>query len=131
MAIDSGDLADLASKVKDALSVADLSAFSDLLDPDVTWGPPGDDVSGCHNRDQVIAWYNRARADGMNGQVTEVHLGDNALLVGLRVTGTQEAQDSGGATDRWQVLRVRNGRVVDIRGYPDRLEAAGQAGVAL
>jgi ketosteroid isomerase-like protein len=122
-------LAALASKVEFVLNSADLSAFAELLDPNVTWGPPGDLASGCHNREEVIAWYNRARAGGMAGHVTEVILGDDALLVGLRVTGTQEAADAGGAAERWQVLRVQDGRVVDIRGYADRSEAALHAGV--
>ncbi len=124
------DLDDLASKVEVVLNSADLSAFSQLLDPNVTWGPPGDQVSGCHNRDEVIAWYKRARAEGMAGEVTEVVPGHDALLVGLRVTGTGEAEEAGGVAERWQVLRVRAGRVVDIRGYPDRSEAAAQAGLA-
>ena len=123
------DLADLASKVPGALNAADLSAFSQLLDPGVTWGRPGDAASGCQNRAEVIAWYSRARAEGMAGEVFEVVLGDGALLVGLRVTGTQDARESGGVAERWQVLRVRGGRVVDIRGYPDRAEAATQAGI--
>lgn len=123
------DLDGLASRVQDVLDAADLTAFAELLDPDVRWGAPGDDEWGCHNRDQVIAWYNRARGQGMAGRVTEVVVGDGALLVGLEVTGTGEAEEAGGAAERWQVLRVRDGRVFDIRGYPDRSEAATQAGI--
>ena len=107
----------------------DLSAFGDLLDPDVSWGAPDDPVSGCHNRDQVIAWYNRARAQGMEGRVCEVAAGADALLVGTEVRGTQEADDAGGTVERWQVLKIRDGKVYDIRGYTDRHEAATQAGV--
>lgn len=77
----------------------------------------------------MIAWYDRARRKGMAGHVTEVVAGDDALLVGLQVTGTGEADAAGGVAERWQVLRVRGGRVVDIRGYPDRTEAAKQAGI--
>jgi hypothetical protein len=124
------ELADLASKIESVLNAADLSAFSEFLHPEVTWGAPGDDVHGCHNRNEVIAWYNRARSEGMAGQVTEVVLGNEALLVGLRVTGTEEAEEAGGVAQRWQVLRVRGGQVVDIRGYPDRTEAAVMAGVS-
>lgn len=123
------DLEALGWKVQEALNAADLSGFSELLDPNVTWGPPGDAVSGCHNREEVIAWYGRARAEGMRGQVTEVVAGDDVLMVGLRVEGTGEALDAGGVAERWQVLRVRGGRVVDIRGYPDRGEAASAAGI--
>jgi ketosteroid isomerase-like protein len=124
------DATDLASKVRQALDSADLSAFADLLDPGVTWGPPDDNVSGCHNRDQVIAWYGRARAEGMHGEVTEVVVGADALLVGLRVGGTAEAVEAGGVAERWQVLKLRHGKVTDIRGFPDRAEAAARAGVA-
>lgn len=124
------EIVDLASKVEAALNAADLSAFAALLDPDVNWGPPGDAVSGCHNRAQVVTWYERARAGGMSGQVTEVVAGEGVLLVGLRVEGTEEARQAGGVAERWQVLRVRQGRVVDIRGYPDRGAAAAAAGIA-
>jgi ketosteroid isomerase-like protein len=130
MCPDDSDLAHLASTFEAVLNSVDLSAFSELLDPEGTWGAPGDEVWGCHNREEVIAWYNRARADGMAAQVTEVVQGDGALLVGLRVMGTEEANEVGGVAERWQVLRVRGGRVVDIRGYPDRSEAAVQAGVS-
>ena len=123
------DLADLAGQIRAALTSTDLSRFEQFLDPGVTWGPPGDAVSGCQNRDEVIAWYNRARAEGMAGRVTEVVAGVDALLVGLRVTGTPAAIEEGGEAERWQVLRVRNGRVVDIRGFPDRAEAAAEARV--
>lgn len=123
------DLAELAARIPVVLDSADLSAFSELLDPGVRWGAPGDDQWGCHNRDQVVAWYDRARAQGMAGRVTEVMVGDGALLVGLEVTGTGEADAAGGTAERWQVLRVRHGLVFDIRGYADRGEAAMEAGV--
>jgi hypothetical protein len=53
-----------------------------------------------------------------------------ALLVGLKVSGTREAEGDGGEADRWQVLRVESGQIVDIRGFDDRHKAALRAGVA-
>jgi hypothetical protein len=123
------DLAELAVRVQQVLETEDLAAFSELLDPAVQWGPPDDTKSGCHNRAQVIAWYSRARAEGMTGRVTEVVVGDGALLVGMQVTRPAGGADEAESTGRWQVLRVRDGLVVDIRGYPERDQAAGQAGV--
>jgi hypothetical protein len=129
MSDDPGSLADLAANVRLALEGADPAAFGHLLDPAVRWGPPDDAVSGCHNRDQVIARYVGAKAQGMTGQVVEVVPGRDALLVGMLVNGTPAAEEAGGTLERWQVLAVRHGRIVDIRGYPDRAEAAARAGV--
>jgi ketosteroid isomerase-like protein len=90
----------LAQQVKTALEAADLAAFSDLLDPDVHWGPPDDPPPPCQNRDQVLSWYRRGRQAGVRARVSEtVVLGDR-ILVGLRVAGNQaaerEARQTGG-----------------------------------
>lgn len=125
-----GEPATLAERVRAALGSGDLDAIKDLLDPDARWGPPegpGDD--DCRNRDQVIAWWARARAAGARAVVTEVTAGPGTLLVGLEVTGTPAAQESGGAARRWQVLTIRGGRVADIRGFEDRTVAAARARV--
>ena len=53
------------------------------------------------------------------------------LLVGLTVM----RPDGGGKRDaeaaRWQVLTVREGRIVDIVGFDDRNEAVARAAVPL
>jgi hypothetical protein len=120
----------LAERIRSALESGDLDAIRDLLDPAAHWGPPegpGDD--DCRNRDQVIAWWSRARAAGVRATVTEVTAGPGTFLVGLEVTGTPAAQESGGAARRWQVLTIRRGRVADIRGFDDRTVAATRARV--
>jgi hypothetical protein len=61
--------------------------------------------------------------------VTEVTAGAGTLLVGLEVTGTPAAREAGGKAQRWQVLTLRGGRIVDIRGFDDRTAAADRAGV--
>ena len=128
MATDRQTMDRIAERVRAALDSADLASYGELLDPDVYWGPPGDDRSGCHNRAQVLAWYERGREAGGRATVTEMVAGEDRLLVGLRVTGTAGA--GGGATDRWQVLRVRDGLVVDIRGFDRREDAVAHAGLA-
>lgn len=128
MPTDPSPLSDVASRVRAALNSADLAQFRDLLDPNAQWGPPDDPASGCHNRDEVVAWYQRARDNGVRAKVTEVTVGAGKLLVGLQVAGSPAA-DQGGEADRWQVLTVRGGRVTDIRGFDDRDEAAARAGV--
>jgi len=120
---------DIVERIRSAIDTADLEEFADLLHPDVTWGPGDHSSSGCHNRREVLKWYRRARAAGRRGRVTEVVVGEGKLLVGLEVAERPEAFQQGEDTNRWQVLTLREGRVVDIRGFEDRDAAASSAGV--
>ena len=120
---------EVARRVRAALDDADLAAMRDLLHPDVQWGPPGDDRSGCHNRDEVLAWFQRARDAGARGEVAELVARGDKLLVGLWVRGTPAAVERGGEADRWQVLTLRAGRIIDIRGFERRADAVAFAGL--
>jgi ketosteroid isomerase-like protein len=125
-----GEPAELTERVKLALESGDLDAIRDLLDPGARWGAPeGPHEFDCKNRDQVVAWWANARAAGARAVVTEVTAGAGTLLVGLEVTGTQAADEAGGAVERWQVLTLRGDRIADIRGFDDRAAAAARAGV--
>jgi RimJ/RimL family protein N-acetyltransferase len=114
----------VAQQVRTAWEAADLAAISDLLDHEVHWGAPGDPSPSCQNRDQVLSWW-RGREAGVHARVSEtVVLGDR-ILVGLRLAG----RAAGGEAERWQVLTVREGRVVDIVGFDERSEAVAHAGL--
>jgi len=122
----------LAVQVRSALESGDLGDIRDLLASDARWGAPEDPGdTDCRDRDQVIAWWARARAAGARAVVTEVTVGTGTLLVGLEVTGTPAADEAGGAVRRWQVLTVRGDRIADIRGFDDRMAAAARAGVPI
>lgn len=121
---------ELAVRVRSALESGDLGDIRDLLASDARWGAPeGPGDADCANREEVIAWWARARAAGARAVVTEVTAGTGTLLVGLEVTGTPAADEAGGAAERWQVLTVRGDRIADIRGFDDRMAAAVRAGV--
>ena len=80
----------LSGRVRSALESGDLDAIRNLLDPDARWGAPeGPSDFDCRNRDQVIAWWARARAAGVQAVVTEVITGPGTLLVGLEVADEQ------------------------------------------
>jgi ketosteroid isomerase-like protein len=121
---------EMARQVRTALESADLTAFSDLLDPDVHWGAPDDAAPGCTNRQQVLTWYRRGRARGVHAAVTQLVVGGDKLLVGLKVVGNLAAAEDGAEVERWQVLTVAAGRIVDIRGFEDRVDAASCLGPA-
>jgi ketosteroid isomerase-like protein len=120
----------IAERVKAALESPDLTAMGDLLDPNVRWGAPDDPAPSCQNRRQVLDWYQRGRDAGVRARVTEVAVQGDSILIGLKVGGNPAAEQAGTDVDRWQVLTVEAGRVVDIRAFDDRTEAATRAGIA-
>jgi hypothetical protein len=134
MAGEARDISYLAAQIAAALESADLSAFRDLLDPAVRWGPPGSPAPPCQSREQVLTWYRRGRAEGTRASVTETVVSGDRILVGMTVTGRPSGESESGEgesadQDRWQVLAVRDGRVTDIVGFGDRDEAAAWAGL--
>jgi hypothetical protein len=94
----------------------------------VRWGREDDTPETCHTRAQVLDRIGKQRAAGMQTQVLEVVPGTEAVLVGLDV---KWPVSEGFARRRtiYQVMKVRDGHVVDIRGYDSRAEAAAQAGL--
>src|SRR5580692_7702317 len=114
---------EIAVLVRNALAAEDLSAFTELLDPAVTWGAPGSRNPSCKNRNQVLAWYQRGRDAGVQGSAYDVEVLGDRLLVSMSVRGTEGARERGGAALRFQVLTVRSGKVVDIVGFDDKTEA--------
>jgi hypothetical protein len=117
------DMDEFAVLIRSALASEDLSAFTELLDPAVTWGAPGARNPNCKTRDQVLAWYQRGRDAGVRGSVYDVEVLGDRLLVSMSVRGTENARERGGAALRFQVLTVRSGKVVDIVGFDDKEEA--------
>jgi hypothetical protein len=119
----------LAGQVQAALQTADLTGYRELLDPNVTWGAPGDVNPACRNRDQVLAWYRRGRAKGVRADVFETMVLDDKILVGLSILDDQSSSsESGGETHRWQILTVKDGLVADIRGFEERDTAISYLG---
>ena len=121
------DMEAIARQIQVALDTSDLSAFRELLDPNVTWGAPNARNPTCKNRDQVIAWYEQGRASGVEGRVSEVEVLGECVLVSLVVAGTEAARERSGTSLRWQVQTIRNGRVTDIAGFDDRRDAVDYA----
>jgi len=120
----------LGERIRAVLDSADLAGFAELLAPDVRWGAPDSHDADCRSREEVVAWWSRGRQAGARARVTEIVPGAGAFLVGLAVTGTREAEQNGGTAQRWQVLRVESGQIVDIRGFDDRHQAALHAAVS-
>lgn len=124
------EIAELAGKIREALSTGDVDRYRDLLAPDAHWGAPDQPSWGCHSRSQIIDWYAESKRKGMTATVDEVVAGRGAVLVGMTVDRSGEAGEAGVPVPRWQVFTIAGGKIVDIAGYDNRPEAAARAGVA-
>lgn len=117
----------LAPRIRALLESADLEALAEVLDPDVHWGAPDDPDQSCQNRQDVIAWWARARGAGVRAKVTETEVIGDQVLVGLHVTGRPGGEGNG---DRWQVLTVGASGVVEIVGFDNRDDALARTAAA-
>ncbi len=123
----SSTLEQLSRLVASALGNADLAMIGEYLDPAVHWGPPGDASPPCQTREQVLKWYTAGYDAGVRARVTEVVIGPDCLVVGLAVRGPRDGDT--GEANRWQVLGVRNAKVVSIVGFEKRDDALAHAGM--
>jgi hypothetical protein len=121
------DASSLADQLHQALSAANLDAFGSLLAGDVRSGPPDVPAPPCRRREQVLAWYGRAREAGASAEVIETLVIGDQIVVGLRVQGLPRAEPGEAEIERWQVFTVRNGEIADIVGFPGRQEAVDRA----
>ncbi|HEX4862695.1 MAG TPA: nuclear transport factor 2 family protein [Acidimicrobiales bacterium] len=120
---------ELAPMTRRALESGDLEGYADILDPNVRWGAPGDAAPPCQNRRQVLEWYGRGREQGRRATVLEVVPAGDKVLVSMMVSTPDEAGQIR-ESQRWQVLTVGGGLVVDIRGYDIRDQALAAAGIS-
>ena len=117
----------LIERIRSAFESADLGAIGELVDEHARWGPPDEAVPTCQTRGQVLEWYRQAKEAGVRAEVNEAIAVDGCIVLGLKVSGRDDTTADGGTTDRWQVLTVRNSRIVEIRGYEDRESALAYA----
>lgn len=118
----------MAARLRAALTSADLEAYASLLDEAVRWGPAEETPETCHGRTQVLERLTTQRAAGMQTRLLEVVPGHDGVLVGVNVKWPAQGGFAREQT-RYQVLKIRNSQIVDIRGYDSRAEAADAAGM--
>jgi ketosteroid isomerase-like protein len=116
---------ELARRGYEALAQGDLAAVSALLDEDVTWHW-GDRtaVSACRNRDEALAFIRRAER-GPPPELVDVIDAGNRVVAILRPAPTQDEP----ASLRGQVTTFRDGKVIEMVGYPSVEEALAAVGI--
>jgi ketosteroid isomerase-like protein len=106
----------------DHLESAEFEEFAAALAPDVIWVGlrPG---QLCRNRDQVVATFRRALESGKSGSPEVVGETEGRIVVDPHVEPPLEE-----APELHHVFVVEEGRIVEMRDYPNRraaLEAVG------
>ncbi len=119
---------DVAARLRAALIARDRTAFAALLAEHVRWGGPAETPETCHSRADVLRRLDAQTAAGLRAAPIEVVPGDDALLVVLDVSRPTSGGFARGSTV-YQVMRLQDGLIVDIRGYGSRAEAAAEARV--
>lgn len=116
----------LAHRIRRATDVGDLALLATVLDDDVRMGGEEDTDDTCHCRAEILAWYGRMRGQGVHARVFEVVVRPDAAVLGMNVFWPP-GLDERPATF-FQVFRIVDGRVKDIRAYVDRDDALAFAG---
>ena len=113
ISIGSGVMADMARHLEVAHRDRDLDLLGSLLHPEVHW------TGDCTNKAQVLNWYRRLLAEGTVATVESVQVYGDAVVLGLSVALQAEGARPAPPQLVYQVFRVVDAQIVDIRGYPD------------
>ncbi len=116
---------ELARRGFEAIKRGDLTEIGELLDEEVKWhwGDPMAE-GACRNRTEALAFMGRPERRGP-GELIDV------IDAGNRVVVILQPPAIGGepASVRAQITTFRNGKVVEMRGYPTVESAFAAAGV--
>jgi ketosteroid isomerase-like protein len=103
--------------VREALLAADFEQVANALDPAVVWVGlfPGE---LCRSREEVLDTFRGALEAGVRAKVEIVDEVEGMLVVDPHVEPPAER-----SPHLHQVFVVREGRIVELRDYPDRSSA--------
>ncbi len=117
---------ELARRGYEAAQRGDLDALREFLDPEVKWhgGDPFAD-GACRNREQALAFIQRARSRGAFGELIDVvDAGDKVVVIMRRSPGGgQPSEPSANLTT------FRGRKATEIVHYPRPEDALAAAGV--
>jgi hypothetical protein len=113
-------MASMAARVRIALNARDMTAFGKLIAEDARWGEGGpDDARTCHNRNEIIANYQRLLDQGVRGTVTETTIGPGGVACLVEIEWPDDAPNRRGPT-LYQVFLVTDGLIRRIQGHDER-----------
>src|SRR4051794_25308661 len=114
----------------EAFARGDLTGATDLLDPNVRWYGAGDpDAEGaCHNRDDALAFIQRALADGVTAEPLDIRDAGDRIVVVLQTHTPPGWGDQ--PEPHGELVTVRDGKVIEMVVCPSVDEALLAAGLS-
>jgi len=118
----------------DAYSRGDLAAMLEIVDADLEWtyldpGLADPPLQVCHGRGELEAAVRGQAEQGLKSQLEEVIANGDCVLVGVHTPGIDSFRVRQANDRNYDVLTVRDGRVVAMRACHDRAEALAIAGI--
>ena len=106
-----------------------VDAVVDLLDPQVVWLAAQPGPWDCQDREQVVETFRRQYDLGVRADFGgPVEVGDKVILD----VRPYRRDEQGNKTDEqrlWQVLTMRDGKIIRIQDYSDQATALQAAGL--
>jgi ketosteroid isomerase-like protein len=118
----------------EAYARGDIATMLEIVDPDLEWtyldpGLPDPQPDVCHGRGELHAALQRQAGQGLTSQLEEVIAHGEQVMVVTRTPGVDQYRLRKADDRNYDVLTVRDRRVVAIRACHDRDEALAIAGI--
>jgi ketosteroid isomerase-like protein len=113
----------------------DVTRMMDFVDPDVDWtyldsGPEGSRPRICRGRGELAKALRRQADLGLRAELEEViAAGDRVMLV-MHTPGIDEYRHRQADDRTYDIVTVREGRIIGLHACRDRSEARSLAGIS-
>jgi len=129
------DAAALIRRAYEAYSEGDIDAMLEFVDPDLEWtyldpSEPDPSPKVCHGRPEFEVALQRQLHGGFRSQLEEVLAEGERAVVVVRTPGLDAVRARKADDRNFDVMTVRDGRIVAIHACHDREEAMSVAGLA-
>jgi ketosteroid isomerase-like protein len=125
---------DLIRGAYDAYASGDLDAMLAVVDRDLEWtyldpAFPNPDPQTCHGRDRLADGLRAQARRGLKSQVEEVIGNEDKVFVTVRTPGADQFKARPTGDLNYDVLTIRDGRIVALRACRDRNQALAVLGL--
>jgi ketosteroid isomerase-like protein len=113
----------------------DIARMMDFVDPDLEWtyldpGPEDSQPKVRYGRDELEKAIHRQAQWGLRSEVEEVVAAGDQVIVVMRTPGLSQYLSVHAGDRTYDVLTVKDGRIVELRACRDHGEARLLAGIS-
>jgi hypothetical protein len=106
----------------------------DFVDPDVDWtyfdsGPKGPRPRICHGRGELAKALRRQADLGLRAELEEVIAAGERVMLVMHTPGIDEYRHRQADDRTYDIVTVRDGRIIGLHACLDRSEARSLAGI--